>query len=197
MDGTIQPNTLPPAKWGWLLAGGIAMIFFGFVAISTPLITALAVEVLVGSLFLVGGIAQFIQAWRLREETGFWPFIGAVLTAGLGLLLLSYPLSGVLTLTLVIGTYFFASGLLRMVAAINVWHLPGAGWVLFSGAISTLLGGLIWTGWPGNSVGIIGLLVGIDFIFSGASWVSLALLARGIRKELKRHAGTHHAVPAH
>ena len=54
-------------NWGWFLALGIVWIMLGTTAIIAPYIATLTIELLVGSLFLVGGIAQLVQAFTGRN----------------------------------------------------------------------------------------------------------------------------------
>ena len=53
----------------------------------------------------------------------------------------------------------------------------GAGW-LFAGVLDILIAAMIITGLPGSAEWAIGLLVGINLLFGGASLIGMALAAR-------------------
>ena len=59
-------------------------------------------------------------------------------------------------------------------------YRPGEhwGWILFNGILALVIGGLILFGWPASAVWAIGLLVGIQFFFSGMMMTTMALAAR-------------------
>ena len=44
--------------------------------------------------------------------------------------------------------------------------------------VSAILGVLIWAQWPASGIWVIGLLVGIQLLFTGWALVMLALAAR-------------------
>jgi uncharacterized membrane protein HdeD (DUF308 family) len=56
--------------------------------------------------------------------------------------------------------------------------------LLASGIVSVILGVLIWAQWPVSGLWVIGLLVGIQLLFTGWSLVMLALAARRRRHVL-------------
>ena len=60
----------------------------------------------------------------------------------------------------------------------------GWGWLLASGIVSVVLGWMIWAQWPASGLWVIGLLVGIQLLFTGWSLVMLALVARGHRQAM-------------
>ncbi len=51
-------------------------------------------------------------------------------------------------------------------------------WMLFAGLMDILIAFLIISGLPGSALWAIGLLVGINLVFGGASLIGMALAAR-------------------
>ena len=51
-------------------------------------------------------------------------------------------------------------------------------WLLVSGIVDILLAGIIISGLPGTALWAIGLLVGINLVFGGATLIGMALAAR-------------------
>lgn len=158
----------------WVLIVGIVFVVIGALAILLPQVSTLAIELAIGWLFLLSGIAYAWSAFSLR---GGWKIVGAILMAllslAVGVLLLLNPFAGVLTLTLVMAAFFLAGGLVKLFAAFGNRHVRGWWWGAVSGAASLLIGILIMAGWPGTATWALGLLFGIDLLFSG--WALIAI----------------------
>lgn len=166
-------------NWGWLLALGIVWIILGALAILFPLVAGLALVAFLGWLFIIGGIVQLVHAFSARGWGGFFlEVVGAILFVAAGVLLLLHPLLGILTLTLIIAAFFIVEGVFRVIAGFRVPSGEGRGWLIAGGVLGVILGILIWTGMPISAEWFLGLLVGIEFIFTGWSFVMIALAAR-------------------
>ncbi len=160
---------------GWFIALGVIMILTGIGAFAFPLIASLSVELLVGATFLVGGIATLFHAFQEKEWGGvFWQLaVGIVYMAG-GLVFLVNPFGGVIALTVFLGAVFLVEGIARIIMGFQMRGERNWGWAVASGAMSVLLAILVFGGFAtGASLGFIGLLLGINFIFAGASFVAL------------------------
>ncbi len=160
---------------GWFVALGVIMILTGIGAFAFPLVASLSVELLVGATFMVGGIATFIQAFQEKEWGGvFWQLaIGIVYLAG-GLIFLVNPFGGVIALTVFLGAVFLVEGIARIVMGFQMRGERNWGWLVASGAMSVILSLLVFGGFAtGASLGFIGLLLGVNFIFAGASFIAL------------------------
>jgi uncharacterized membrane protein HdeD (DUF308 family) len=168
------------AHWKFFLAEGVVMLVLGLLAIAVPEIASLAIAILIGWLFFVGGILRTLSLLRHRGMPGFaWSLLTAVLAIVLGLVLLFRPLAGVLTLTIALVVFFVLEGIAAILLAIeHRRHLPSWGWVLLSGLVDLFLAYLIWDGWPSSAGWAIGLLVGISMVFAGISLVMTAIAAR-------------------
>jgi uncharacterized membrane protein HdeD (DUF308 family) len=87
--------------WRLFLVEGIILVILGLAAIVIPPIATLAVELLFGWLFLISGTAGAITTFMMRQAPGFWwSLVSAILAIAVGVVMLLWPLSGVLTLTL-------------------------------------------------------------------------------------------------
>jgi uncharacterized membrane protein HdeD (DUF308 family) len=166
---------------GWFIALGVALIILGVLAIALPVAATLTVEIFIGWLLLFGGGFQLVHLLRSQSWRGaVLQILASVLYLGTGLLLLLYPLTGALTLTLVLGTFFLIEGSLKVIMAFRVRPTPRWGWLLFNGILSLALGWMIWIHWPATAAWAIGLLFGIDLIFSGWSMVMLVMSIREV-----------------
>jgi len=167
--------------WKAFLIEGIVLVVLGLAAVIAPLIASLAFTIFLGWMFLIAGAAGLAMTFWARAMPGFWwSLISAVLAIGAGLILLIQPAQGVLTLTIVIGAYFLAEGVATIMYALE--HRRELSerwtWMLFSGILDILISFMIISGLPGSAAWAIGLLVGINLLFGGASLIGVALAAR-------------------
>ena len=167
--------------WKMFLIEGILLVVLGALAIVLPQIATLAVAILIGWLFLISGIMGLIATFWMREAPGFWwSLLSAVLGIAAGLVLLAWPVSGVVSLTLVAIVFFIVEGIASIMYALDHRaQLTGRwSWMLISGIIDLILAAMIFAGLPATAAWAIGLLVGINMLFGGASLIAMALHAR-------------------
>ncbi|HZR87787.1 MAG TPA: HdeD family acid-resistance protein [Bradyrhizobium sp.] len=169
------------AHWKAFLIEGILLVILGLAAMIVPPLASLAVTILVGWLLLISGIAGLALTFWARGMPGFWwSLISAVLALVAGIILLAQPAQGVYTLTLVIGVYFVAEGVATIMYALEHRRELSARWpwLLVAGIFDILIAFMIISGLPGSAEWAIGLLVGINLVFGGASLIGVALAAR-------------------
>ena len=167
-------------EWIWLVVLGIALIVLGTILLDSPVIATLATVTTLGVLILLGGGMEVIGAFWCREWSGFFlTLLSGILGVVLGLMLLGNPIQGGITLTILLASFLFVSGIFKAVAAVT-HRFGGWGWLLLSGVIDVVLGVLIWLELPMSGLTIIGLLVGISIIFRGVSWLMLGLTLKQI-----------------
>jgi uncharacterized membrane protein HdeD (DUF308 family) len=170
-------------NWGWLLALGILMIILGVFAIGAPVVATIAVQVVLGWLLVIGGIAEAIHAFMAQNWRGFlFELLSGILYIVVGGLLLFNPLLGAAALTLLLAVFLVVEGIFKIIMALRVRDHRGWGWLLASGILSLILGAMIWAQWPYSGLWVIGLFVGIQLLFTGWSMVMLALAARAHRQ---------------
>ena len=93
--------------------------------------------------------------------------------------MLEDPVKAAGVLTLLIAAGFFVAGVLRIIFSLAV-QFHSWGWVLVNGIVDVCLGVMIIRHWPGSSLWVIGLFIGIDLVFQGWAWIFLGLTARSI-----------------
>ena len=168
-------------NWKLFLIEGIVLVVLGFLAIVIPILATIAVTILIGWLFLISGVAGLITTFGAREAPGFWwSLLSAVLGIAAGVVLLIWPVSGAVTLTMLLIVFFTIEGVLSIMYALeHKRELSGRwGWMLASGIIDFVLAVMILAGLPGTAAWALGLLVGINMLFGGASLIGMALHAR-------------------
>src|SRR5258708_24298110 len=132
-------------------------------------------------MLLIRGIGGLIVAFWARNMPGFWwSLISAALAVLAGMVLLARPVQGILTLTIVVGAYFLAEGVATIMYALEHRRELSErwSWLLFGGLMDIVIAVLIISGLPGSADWAIGLLVGINLLFGGATLIGMALSAR-------------------
>jgi uncharacterized membrane protein HdeD (DUF308 family) len=165
--------------WGWFLALGIVFIIGGVFAIAMPFVAGLVTTAIFAVILVWIGIMQVIQAFSVKGWGGFalQLLIGLVMLLG-GIAIWINPILGALTLTIVVAAVFLAKGVFQVILAFRMRPHAGWGWVLFAGLVSIAVGLIIWLGWPMSTAFALGTLAGVSLIFSGWSYVMIAMAAR-------------------
>jgi uncharacterized membrane protein HdeD (DUF308 family) len=160
---------------GWAIGVGLVLAALGIAAIVFPLFASLAVEQFVGWILVMSGLVGTLHALRGTAKHGLvLSLLGALLSFAVGIVLVLYPFSGILSLTLLIASFFIAGGLLRIVLALQLRRIGRYGLTLASGVLALAFGVSIVLIWPAAAAWLIGLLVGIDLIFAGIGSLALA-----------------------
>lgn len=167
--------------WVLFLIEGIILVILGIIAIVLPQIATIAFTIVIGWVFLVSGVIGLITTFWARQAPGFWwSLISALIAIAAGIVLLAWPISGSVSLTLLLIAFFIVEGIASILYAIeHRGKLSGRwGWMLASGVVDLILALIIFTGLPGTAAWAIGILVGINMVFGGAALIAMALHAR-------------------
>jgi uncharacterized membrane protein HdeD (DUF308 family) len=167
--------------WVLFLIEGTVLVVLGILAIIVPPLATITFTLFLGWLFLISGIMGLVSTFWARHAPGFWwSLFSAVLALAAGLVLLAWPVSGAVSLTLLLIVFFTIEGVLSIMYALeHKKELSGRwGWMLASGIIDLVLAAIILIGLPGTAVWALGLLVGINMLFGGSALIAMALHAR-------------------
>jgi uncharacterized membrane protein HdeD (DUF308 family) len=167
--------------WVLFLVEGIILVILGLAAIIVPPLATLAVAIFIGWLFLISGIVGLVTTFWMRHAPGFWwSLLSAVLGIVAGVVLIGSPVSGAISLTLVLIVFFIIEGVASIMFALeHRRELSGRwGWMLASGIVDLVLAAIIFAGLPLSAAWALGLLVGINLVFGGSALVAMALHAR-------------------
>jgi uncharacterized membrane protein HdeD (DUF308 family) len=167
--------------WVLFLIEGIVLVVLGLLAIIIPPIATIAVTIFLGWLFLISGVVGLVTTFWARHAPGFWwSLLSAVLAIAAGIVLLAWPISGAVSLTLLLIVFFTIEGVLSIMYALeHKKELSGRwGWMLTSGIIDLVLAAIILAGLPGTAAWALGLLVGINMLFGGTAMIAMAMHAR-------------------
>jgi uncharacterized membrane protein HdeD (DUF308 family) len=168
--------------WVLFLIQGVILAALGLLAIGAPFLATVVVVKLAGWLFLIGGVVGLASLFTGRRVPGsFWSFLSAIVSILVGIYILYQPLAGMLSLTLVLAAFFFAQGITQIFASLSHRRvLKSWGWVLLSGIVDLILGGIIISGWPETSTWVLGILVGINLFMFGIALIMTAFASRDV-----------------
>ena len=168
------------AKWGWIVALGVVYAIAGFIALGSVLMATVATVYVVGIMMVVSGIAEVVNSTQMKTWGKFllWALLGFLYIIA-GFVTFENPLLAAALLTLMLGCALTISGVMRIILGFSMKRGMPWIWVVLSGVVTFLLGMIILSHWPVSSLYILGLLLGIDLVFAGASWIGVGL---GLRR---------------
>ena len=166
-------------NWGWFLTLGIVLVVAGIAAIMFPLVSTIAAKIALGWIFLAAGIVMIIHAFSIQKWGGFlMELLLGVLYLFAGGWLAFFPFTGIVTLTILLAALFLAEGVVEVIMGFRVRPHEGWGWLVFSGLIAVAVGLLIAAELPSSAVWAIGLLVGVNLLSTGISFIVLAFAGK-------------------
>ena len=161
----------------------LVLLTLGILAIILPTLFTLAIELLIGILLLLGGAASFYRSYTLKGLPGSTVSLGmGIFFMIVGVLFLSYPLHGIIVLTFILGLLFLIKGVAEISIAMQHRHWIAWGWILISGFVSILVALFLLLALPETARWALGVLVGINMLFSGA-W--LLMLGSAVGKGIE------------
>lgn len=171
------PGSGASALKAFTIAEGVLMLVLGLLALSFPVLASFWVTAIVAVAFLVWGLMGWVnnllRARHLSRAVTFWRLVVSTLFLVTGAwMILQFRQSGgaaqqVALLGLAIGVMFLVEGLVAFAVSISHRDVPGWGWGLANGIVTIILGLLIVTMKFWGLLWVLGMLVGISFIFSG------------------------------
>ncbi|MBO3457251.1 DUF308 domain-containing protein [Aetokthonos hydrillicola Thurmond2011] len=163
----------------WSIVISAVLIVLGIIAIASPAISTIFAETWFAVILGSAGAAKLFYAYQTRQSGGFvWQVVLGILYIATAIMLLVYPLTGVLTLTLLLASFLLTEGVFELILAYQLRSQQNWTWVLGDGIITLLLGGIIWFQWPFDAPWLLGTLVGASILFTGVSRLMLSLNTR-------------------
>jgi len=172
----VNERALAHRSWGVMLAAGIVAIIFGIIVLANIWGSVRLVAILAGLFLIFAGVVQFVNAAGAERKTG--KIIGGLVVLILGLVLVFWPDTSVKTVAVLVGLAFLFWGAVMAIAA---FVDRGEGWGIAAGfGVLLALVGIIVVAWPGPTIAILMIFVGIDAILFGASLVAQGLALRKV-----------------
>ena len=162
--------------WGLVLAVGVVAVVFGILVLANIWGSVHLVAIFAGLFLLFAGVLQFFIGGG--GKTG--RVIAGVIAIIAGVALIAWPEASVKTVAVIVGLAFLISGIAVVVAAIAA-RGEGYGVVVGFGVIIAVIG-LVFMIWPGPTVAILMVLVGLAALLFGIGAIVQAL---SLRRALK------------
>lgn len=179
---TPSPNSpfpqvpMPPISRGWAIAGGLSMVLLGFIALADQFVSTAFVATFIGVILMFGCSFHLIKVFTMHGwKNHIWFALVAVAYGVAGYVFIAHPFKAAIAFTLFLGWAVLIGGIFRAFLAFKLRDHKGAAWILFSAAISILLGGLIISQWPGSGLYMLGLFLGVELIFAGVGWLGFGI----------------------
>ncbi len=171
------------SSWWCLLLMGVLLVVCGAAALIFPTLTVLtsfASVVILGVALLVAGIATIITSfWAGKWSATLLHLLVGILYVVAGFVITDTPAASAVTLTAFAAALFIVVGAFRTLAAFIV-RFPQWGWAALNGVVTFLLGVIIYRHFPQSALWVIGVLVGVEMLFHGWTWIMLSLAIRNL-----------------
>ena len=162
------------------VVSGVILIVAGTFAVMSPLVAGLSITILVGVSLVFGGVGQCFLALKAGAfGRALLTFLGGALMVAAGSFMMTQPVAGLASITLLLVAYLVAAGLGELIMSLQLRPADGWGWMLFNGIITLLLGMMLWRQFPLSGAWAIGVLFGIKMVFSG--W-ALVFIGRSVKQ---------------
>ncbi len=162
--------------WGWLLGLGVLFIVLGCIGLSMTVGLTMFSMFFIGALFIVAGIAQMIDGFQCKPWAGaLWhTFLGLMYMVGGGVIIYD-PILASFFFTALLAWLLIIMGITRLYMSYVLRDSKAWGWMLLAGITTFILGVLILMQWPFSALWIFGMLIAIELIVNGWTYVFIAM----------------------
>ena len=162
------------AGWGGILGYGVLSVLLGVAAFAWPFSATLAATLVVGAFFIAAGAVSIGAGifGRGHEGRGYATGFG-ILSLVVGLVMAFEPVTGALSLTLMVAVWLAVRGALEL--AIGARMRRRRGWMIALGALNIVLAVVIVATVPFSALTLPGYILGLSFLFGGIASISAAV----------------------
>ncbi len=165
--------------WMFMLLGAL-LALGGIVAITYQCVSSVGAVMVLGIILIVSGVFTIIGAfWAGKWSALFLQLLVGILYVMVGMAVRDSPLESTALVTMFMAAFFIVVGAFRIIVSV-VERFPQWGWALINGVVTLLVGLIIYDSFPLSALWVIGLLVGIELLFNGWTWIMLSLVIRQI-----------------
>jgi uncharacterized membrane protein HdeD (DUF308 family) len=170
-------------NWWVVLVRGVTAILVGVLTLVVPGISLAALVLLFGAYALIDGSLALVSAirgrrvGRTRWALGLEGIIGAA--AGIGALF--WPGLAAIALVLLVGAWALITGILELVAAVQLRKYIEGEWLLAVSGIASVVLGIVLLSFPGPGALALVVWIGAYALLFGVLLVALGLRLRSFR----------------
>jgi uncharacterized membrane protein HdeD (DUF308 family) len=171
------------SNWWWLFLLGILLAVCGTAALIFPaltIVTPIVAMVILGVVLMVAGFATIIASFWAGKWSGMLvQMLVGILYVTVGVTIRDTPIHAAVVAAYMVAAFFIVAGGFRIVASLTV-RFPYWGWTLLNGIVTFLLGIVIYRHFPQTAIWVLGLLLGLEMLFHGWTWIMLSLAVRNL-----------------
>jgi len=159
----------------WLMGIGVAFVILGIIGLGMSATLGLTITEMFGVLLIVGGCVQLVHTFTINAWKGrIYLIISSCIYLLAGITIVVNPVRSELFITLMLAGMFVAIGVVRICMAFQKHSFKNKFWIIINGMISIILGIIIIANWPFSGLLVIGLLISIELILNGWTFVFFA-----------------------
>ncbi len=173
-------------SWGWVLFFGIVTLALGIVVVIRPRDTIYAFAIILGIWLFVAGLFRIVAAIADHEDTAGTRWLMALLgliSVIVGLLFLHRTDETVNTLAFLIGLFWVVGGIIEFFNAYSDRGSAARTWRIGMGVLA-FAAGVVTLAWPGLTVTVLAVIMGIWLIIYGLLEMALSFQLRRLASRL-------------
>jgi uncharacterized membrane protein HdeD (DUF308 family) len=184
MEKEHRDDVMSAVTAGWQLGlfVGLVTLVLGLIVAFHPTSSLNVIAVILGIIFLIGGVFRLIRTLDSSESHRVWGVILGILFVVVGVLLIRHLDATRVLIALIIGLVWIIQGIVDLMAGFSGEAREGKGWAIFVGLVS-LAAGIVVIAVPEHSITVLAVLLGIWFIVLGLLQVVGAFLLRRAQKK--------------
>lgn len=165
--------TAAGAGWAWILAYGVLSLALGVLAFLNPFAATYAATLVIGAFFIAAGIVSLAAGVMGKHEGRGYAIGFGLLSLVIGVLIAFDPMSGALSLTLLVGVWLGIRGAMEI--GLGARFKRGRGLMIALGVVNILLAIYVLATLPWSALTLPGFILGISFVFGGVTSILSAL----------------------
>lgn len=169
--------TAAGAGWAWILAYGVLSLALGVLAFLNPFAATYAATyaatLVIGAFFIAAGIVSLAAGVMGKHEGRGYAIGFGLLSLVIGVLMAFDPMSGALSLTLLVGVWLGIRGAMEI--GLGARFKRGRGLMIALGVVNILLAIYVFATLPWSALTLPGFILGISFVFGGVTSILSAL----------------------
>jgi uncharacterized membrane protein HdeD (DUF308 family) len=162
-------------NWGAIALRGFIAVLLGVIAIVWPGPTVAVLVILLGAFALVEGVTNIVAGARAREG---WAIAEGIISVIVGIVIVVWPAITALALLYLVAAWAILTGILRIVAAIQLRRVIHNEWLLAGSGLASVIFGVVAAVFPGAGILALIWLLGAWLIVLGVILIAFALSLR-------------------
>lgn len=155
---------------GWMVVTGVLQTVLGFLACAYVSVSTIASVYIFGGALILGAVFQGVNAFNARKWTSaLLDVFACALYVVAAIAAFRSPVLTAASITLVLSTVFMIQGIVRLVGAFTLTRHKHA--MFLNGLATFALGLIVFVNWPGSSVWLLGMMIGVDVLLSGITMI--------------------------